>query len=169
MAAVLRTLSAIGLLRYDGRNVRWVPAFALGLALLGSLAAACGDDGQPSPMAEEVTTLSLTKTAVETGEGEFRFTLELTNVGDNPAVNVTAADVWEEGLDVTEIGSVEGQQPEEISDFGLQFTLRELEAGRTAQLDYTARCRRSGDWENTAVAGAANSEPVQAVATVVCP
>ncbi len=103
------------------------------------------------------------------GEGEFRFTLELTNAGDNVAVNVTAADVWEEGLHVTEIGSVEGQQPEDISDFGLQFTLRELGVGRTVQLDYTARCQQSGDWDNTAVASAANSKPAQAVTTVVCP
>ncbi len=103
------------------------------------------------------------------GEGEFRFTLELTNAGDNVAVNVTAADVWEEGLHVTEIGSVKGRQPEDISDFGLQFTLGELEPGRTAQLDYTAHCRRSGDWQNTAVTPAANSDPVQAVAIVDCP
>jgi len=146
-----------------------MPAFALSLILLGVLAVACGDDGQPSPAPGEPTTISLTKMAVETGEGEFRFSIELTNEGDNAAINVTNADVWQEGLEVTEIGSVEGQQPEDISDFGLQFTLEDLGPGRTAQLDYTARCRRSGGWENTAVAGAANSDPVQAVATVACP
>lgn len=141
------------------------------MALLGGLAVACGDDGQPTPTPSPAapTTISLAKTAVETGEGEFRFTLELTNEGDNAAVNVTVADVWQEGLEVTDIGSVEGQQPQDVSDFGLQFTLRELEAGRTVRLDYTARCQESGDWETTAVAGAANSDPVQAVATVVCP
>lgn len=149
--------------------MRWVPAFVLCLALLGVLAVACGDDGQPSPASEEPTTISLAKTAVETGEGEFRFTLELVNEGDIAAISVTAADVWQEGLDVTEIGSVEGQQPEDISDFGLQFTLVELEPGRTARLDYAARCQQSGDWENTAVAGAANSDPVQAAVTVGCP
>jgi uncharacterized repeat protein (TIGR01451 family) len=149
--------------------VRSISVLGITVALLGGLAAACGDDGQPSATRQERTNLSLIKTTVEMGEGEFRFTLELTNAGDNVAVNVTAADVWEEGLEVTEIGSVEGQQPEEISDFGLQFTLRVLEAGRTVQLDYTARCQQSGDWDNTAVASAANSGPVQAVATVGCP
>jgi hypothetical protein len=33
---------------------------------------------------------------------------------------------------------------------------------------YTARCWQSGDWENTAVAGAANLGPREAVVTVVC-
>jgi uncharacterized repeat protein (TIGR01451 family) len=157
--------------------VRTTAVFALIGVFLGGLAVACGDGGgeptamlsSPTPTPQEPTTVSLNKTTVEMGEGEFRFTLELSNTGDNAAVNVTTADVWQEGLEVTDIGSVEGQQPQRISDLGLQFTLRELEAGKTVRLDYTARCRQSGDWENTAVAGAANSEPVQAVATVACP
>ena len=150
-------------------DVRRISAFAL--ALLGGLAVACGDDGQPSPTPtpEGPTTISVSQTTVETGEGEFRFTLELTNTGDNDAINVTAADVWQEGLEVTEIGSVEGQRPQEISNLGLQFTLSDLEAGRTVQLDYTVRCRQSGSWESTAVASAANSDPVQDVVTVDCP
>jgi uncharacterized repeat protein (TIGR01451 family) len=163
--------------------VRWISVFAITVAILGGLAAACGDDGPPPPASEEPTTLSLTKTAVETGQGEFRFTLELTNAGENAAINVTAADVWQEGLEVTDVvHSVADQPPEDvetlpdlrvvpvaIDDFGLQFTLGELEAGETVQLEYTARCQQSGDWENTAVATAINSEPVQAVVTAACP
>jgi hypothetical protein len=126
-----------------------MPAFALSLALLGVLAVACGDDGQPSPQAEEATTLSLAKTVVETGEGEFRFSIGLTNEGDNAAINVTTADVWQEGLEVTDVvHSVADQPPEDvdplpdlrlvpvaIGDLGLQFTLEEFEAGEILQLD----------------------------------
>lgn len=64
---------------------------------------------------------------------------------------------------------MEGQQPQDISDFGLQFTFREVEPGGMMQLDYTVRCEQSGEWTNIAAAGAINSDPVQAVATVACP
>jgi len=179
---VARVFAASGGLRYDGRDVRWISVFAITLALLVGLAVACGDNGEPPPTPEQPTTISLTKTVVETGEGEFRFTLELTNEGGNAAINVTTVDVWQEGLDVTEIGFVEGQRPEDvdprpelrmvpvaISDFGLQFTLEEFEAGETVQLDYTARGRQSGEWDNIAAASAINSGPAEAAVTVVCP
>ena len=119
-----------------------ISVFAITVALLGGLAAACGGDGQPSPTPVTPTTISVSQTTVETGEGEFRFTLELTNEGDNAAINVTTADVWQEGLEVTEIGSVEGQRPQEISNLGLQFTLSELEARVCGVQDVVAGTRR---------------------------
>ncbi len=64
------------------------------------------------------------------------------------------------------IGCVEGQQPQDISDFGLEIIMSELEAGRTVRSGYTARCQRSGDWENTA---ATKSRPEEAAVTVVWP
>jgi hypothetical protein len=105
---------------------------------------------------------------VETGEGGFRFTLTLTNEGDNAAVNVTTSAVWEEGLEVTAIGSVEGQQPEEIGDFGLEFIFSEFEAGKRVEVVYTARCKESGEWDNVAVTTSVNSEPADDSVTVVC-
>jgi hypothetical protein len=161
-------LSASQLLRYDGRDVRWIPLVGLAL-VLGSLAAACGDDGETPPTPEGPTTLALAKTVLETTEGKFRFTLVLTNEGVHAAVNVAMSDVWERGLEVTAIGSVDGQQPEDIGDFGLEFTLREFEAGKTVETVYTASCRESGEWQNVAVASSANAEPVEASVTVVCP
>ncbi len=113
--------------------------------------------------------LALTKTVVETGEGEFRFTLKLTNEGDHPAVNVATIDVWEQGLEVTAIGPVDGGQPRDIGDFGLEFILREFEAGSSVRAVYKARCRQSGERENVAVVSSANSEPAEASVTVVCP
>ncbi len=155
--------------RYDGRDVRWLYLFALALVVAALLSAACDDDDSTPPTPEGPTTISLEKQVVDTGEGEFRFTLILTNEGENLGVNVTTSDVWEEGLEVTAIGSVEGQQPEDIGDFGLEFILTEFEPGKTVDLVYTARCRQSGEWDNTAVASATNSEPVQDVVTVTCP
>jgi hypothetical protein len=148
--------------------VRWIPLVALALVLSG-LAAACGDDGETPPTPEGPTTLSLAKSVLETSEGIFRFTLTLTNDGGNSAVSVAMSDVWERGLEVTAIGSVDGQQPEDIGDFGLEFTLREFEAGKTVAAVYTASCRESGEWENVAVASSANAEPAEASVTVVCP
>lgn len=145
-------------------------ALILALALTAVLAVACGDDGgEPAPTPEGPTTLSLTKTMTDIGEGEFRFTLELTNSGDNAAVEVSTSDVWEDGLEVTAIGSVDGQQPEDIGDFGLEFVFREFEAGRSVEVVYTARCRENGEWKNVAVSSAANAEPAEASVTVVCP
>jgi hypothetical protein len=43
---------------------------------------------------------------------------------------------------------------------------REFAEGTTAQLDYTARCRQSGNWENTPVA---NSGLGEGGVTVDCP
>ncbi len=53
--------------------------------------------------------------------------------------------MWQEGLEVTAIASVEGQQPEDIGDFGLEFIFGEFEAGRSAEVVYTARCPQSGE------------------------
>ncbi len=70
---------------------------------------------------------------------------------------------------MTAIGSVDGQQPEDIGDFGLEFVFRQFEAGRRVEVVYTGRCRQSGEWENVAVSSAANAEPAEASVTVVCP
>jgi len=64
---------------------------------------------------------------------------------------------------------VEDQQPEDIGDIGLEFIFPEFEAGKSVQVVYTARCRRSGDWENAAVVSAANAESAAATVSVVCP
>jgi len=154
-------------LRYDERNVRWIPLTVA--AALVVVAAACGGGGDSAPAPKGPTTISLTKTVVDEGEGEFRFTLKLTNEGDNAAVNVTTSDFWEEGLEVTAIGSVEGQQPKAIEDRGLDLILREFAAGKSVELVYTAKCRESGEWTNAAAAGAANADPVEASLTVICP
>ena len=148
--------------------MRWIPLTVA--AALALLAAACGGDGGPDvPTPEGPTTVSLTKTVVDTGDGEFRFTLALTNEGDNAAVNVATSDFWEQGLVVTAIGSVEGQQPEAIEDRGLEFIFREFAAGKSVELVYTARCRESGEWSNAAAAGAANADTAEASLTVTCP
>jgi hypothetical protein len=148
--------------------VRWILLTAA--AALALVAAACGDDGGPSaPPPKGPATVSLTKTVVDEGPGEFRFTLVLTNDGENAAVNLTTSDFWEEGLEVTAIGSVEGQQPKAIEDRGLEFILREFAAGKSVELVYTARCRESGEWTNAAAAGAANADPAEATLTVTCP
>ena len=147
--------------------MRWIP---LTVAAAIVLAAACGDDGGPSaPTPEGPTTISLTKTMVDSGQGEFRFTLKLTNEGDNAAVNVATSDFWEEGLEVMAIGSVEGQQPKAIEDRGLEFILREFEAGKSVKLVYTAKCGESGEWVNAAATGAANADTSEASVTVTCP
>ena len=137
--------------------------------LLVSLAAACGDDGEPPPTPEAQTTLSLAKSMRKTGDGEFRFTLELTNEGDNAAVNVTTSDVWEEGLEVMGVGVVDGKPANRIGDNGVEFILEEFGAGRMIQLVYTARCRQSGEWQNVAAASSDNAEAVEASVTAVCP
>ncbi len=155
-------------LRYHWRDVRWILLVALAMAL-GGLVIACGDDGESAPPPEGPTTLSLDKSVLETSEGNFRFTLVLTNEGVHAAVNVEMSDVWQRGLEVTTMGSVDGQQPEDIGDFGLEYTLREFEAGKTVEAVYTASCRESGEWDNVAVASSANAEPVEASVTVVCP
>ena len=168
MNAAWITLSPSAPLRYDGRNVRWIPLTVAAVLVL--VAAACGDDGgRSAPTPEGPTTVSLTKTVVEEGQGELRFTLKLTNEGENAAVNVATSDFWDEGLEVTAIGSVEGQQPKAIEDRGLEFILREFAAGKSVELVYTARCRESGEWVNAAAASAANADPVEASLTVTCP
>lgn len=146
-----------------------VIALALLLILVGGLAVACGNDGGSAPTPEGPTTLSLAKSMTQAGEGEFRFTLELINTGDNAAINVATSDVWEEGLEVTAIGEVEGQQPEDIGDFGLEFVFSEFAAGKRVEVVYTARCVESGEWENTAAASSANSEPAETSVRVSCP
>ena len=145
--------------------VRVAPAI-----LLGSLVAvACGGDGADLPTPEGPTTVSLTKTVVEKGPGEFRFTLTLTNSGQNAAVNVDTSDFWDGGLEVTAIGSVEGQQPRAIEDRGLEFILSEFAAGKSVELVYTARCKESGEWVNAAAATAVNADPAEDSLTVTCP
>ena len=89
-------------LRYDGREVRWMPLIVA--AALALAAAACGGNGGSAPTPDGPTTVSLTKTMVEPGQGEFRFTLKLTNDGEHAAVNLTTSDYWEQGLEVTAIG-----------------------------------------------------------------
>jgi uncharacterized repeat protein (TIGR01451 family) len=133
------------------------------------LALACSDGGDSAPTPEGPTTLTLEKTMVETGDGEFRFTLTLTNEGDNAALNTTTSDNWQEGLEVLSVGSVEGQQPKAIGSTGLEFILKEFAAGKSVELVYTARCIESGEWANAAASGSANSEAVEAAVTVVCP
>lgn len=106
---------------------------------------------------------------MESGQGELRFTLKLTNEGENAAVNVDTSDFWDEGLEVTAIGSVEGQQPKAIEDRGLEFILREFAAGKSVELVYTARCRESGEWVNAAATTAVNADPAEVSLTVTCP
>src|SRR3989304_4608420 len=131
-------------LRYDGRNVRWIQ-LTVAAAALALVAAACGDAGGPSaPTPEGPTTVSLTKTVVDEGQGELRFTLTLTNEGENAAVNIATSDFWEEGLEVTAIGSVEDQQPKAIEDRGMEFILREFAAGEGGGVGCTARRRGGG-------------------------
>jgi len=64
---------------------------------------------------------------------------------------------------------VDGRHPEDIGDFGLEFILREFEAGSSVRAVDTARCQESGEWENATVVNSANSEPAEASVTVVCP
>ena len=148
-----------------GGEVRWIP---LALAL-GVIAVACGGSGDSTPAPEGPTTISLTKTMVEEGDGEFRFTLTLTNEGQNAAVNLDASDFWDGGLEVTAVGSVEGQQPQAIEDRGMEFILKEFAAGKSVELVYTAKCRESGEWVNAAAATAVNADPAEDSLTVTCP
>src|SRR4030067_334255 len=143
-------------------SLRVAPA----ILLVSLLAAACCGSGDSAPAPEGPTTISLTKTMGEAGPGGVRFPLKLTNEGGNAAVNIATSDFWEEGLEVTAIGSVEGQQPKAIEDRGLEFILGEFAAGQSVELVYTARCRESGEWVNAAAAGAANADPVEASLTV---
>jgi len=147
--------------------VRWIPLTVAALTL-ALVAVACGS-GDSAPAPKGPTTISLTKTVVEMTGGQFRFTLKLTNEGDNAAVNVTASDFWDAGLEVTAIGTVEDQQPKAIEDRGLDFILRELAAGKSVQLVYVAKCRESGEWVNAAAAGAANADTAEASVKVTCP
>jgi hypothetical protein len=147
--------------------VRWIPLTVA--AALVVVAAACSGDGDSAPVPEGPTTISLTKTVVESGPGEFRFTLKLTNEGVNAAVNLTTSDFWDAGLEVTAIGSVEGRQPKAIEDRGLDFILKEFAAGKSAELVYVAMCRESGEWVNAAAAGATNADTSEASVTVTCP
>jgi hypothetical protein len=144
-------------------------ALAALVLLLAGLAFACGDDGDEAPTPAGPTTLSLEKTMVQTGEGEFRFTLTLTNDGENAGVNVDTSDVWQEGLEVTAVGSVEGKQPKDIGDTGFEFILSEFAAGKSVEIVYTARCIESGEWENVAATTSANSDAAEAAVKVVCP
>jgi hypothetical protein len=147
--------------------VRWIPLIVAAALVL---AAACGDDGDPSiPTPKGPTTVSLTKTMVEEGAGEFRFTLTLTNEGQNAAVNLDTSDFWDGGLEVTAVGSVEGEQPQAIEDRGLEFILVEFAAGKSVELVYTAKCRESGEWVNAAAATAVNADPAGDSLTVTCP
>jgi len=146
--------------------VRVAPA----ILLVSLVAAACGGDGGPDlPTPEGPTTISLTKSMADLGGGEFRFTLTLTNDGQNAAVNVDTSDFWDGGLEVTAIGSVEGQQPRAIEDRGLEFILKEFAAGKSVELVYTARCKESGEWVNAAAATAVNADPAEDSLTVTCP
>lgn len=64
---------------------------------------------------------------------------------------------------------MDGQQPQEIGDFELEFIIREFEAGSSVQAVDTARCQESGEWENATVVSSANSKPAEASVTAVCP
>lgn len=147
--------------------MRWLIAFALALAL--TVAVACDGNGDGAPTPEGETALELGKNAVETGEGEFVFTLTLENTGDNTGVNVDLSDVWEEGLEVTDVSEVDGEEPELILDQGVEFIMTEMEPGKRISLGYAARCKESGTWTNTAVVSAVNAEAVEASVEVECP
>ena len=158
-----------GARNYGGTSPQAAIAILL-LSVIAVVAFACGGDSGPDlPTPEGPTTVSLTKTMVDEGPGEFRFTLKLTNEGDNAAVDLDTSDFWDEGLEVTAIGSVEDQQPKAIEDGGLEFILRELAAGKSVELVYTARCRESGEWVNAAAATAVNADPAEDSLTVTCP
>jgi uncharacterized repeat protein (TIGR01451 family) len=167
-SALLGPLPPITGLRYDGRNVLRIALAALVL-FVSVLAFACDGDGDDAPTPEGPTTLSLEKAMVETGDGQFRFTLTLTNAGDNAALNVDTSDNWQEGLEAESIGSVEGQQPKAIGSTGFEFILKEFAAGKSVEVVYTARCIETGEWENTAVTTSANSDASETAVTVVCP
>lgn len=148
----------------------------LSCALILTVAVGCGGDGgsrrSPGPgdtPAADTSSLSLTKSSSAAEGGLYRFTIALTNEGDSTATGVTVSDVWQEGLEAVELGTVEGGQVERIGDFGFHFTLPELAAGDTATMEYTVRCTASGSWSNTAATAASSGGASQATVSVECP
>jgi uncharacterized repeat protein (TIGR01451 family) len=158
--------------------MRWILLTALTLAL--AAAVACkggggsdggdgGGGGGEGQTPDGRTVLSFRKRVIETGQGEFVFTLTLANEGKSAALNVVASDVWQEGLEVTDLGVVADLTLERIGENGVEFILEELAPGETVTTGYSARCLESGKWLNTAVASASNAEGSEASVEVDCP
>ena len=129
--------------------------------------AACGDDSTPSTT--ERTTLVVEKTFVSEGNGEFRFTLRLTNDGDVAATDVVLSDVWQEGLEITEVGDFVGQDVDRIIDIGIEILMEQFPAGESGEVVYRAVCVQSGQWTNTAVVSASNADSASDSVSVSCP
>jgi uncharacterized repeat protein (TIGR01451 family) len=139
------------------------------LAVLGIAVvfAACGDDS--APVAEEQTSLVVEKSFVSEGNGEFRFTLRLTNDGDAAATEVVLSDVWQEGLEITEVGDFAGREVARIIDIGIEILMEQFPAGESGEVVYRAVCVQSGQWTNTAVVSASNADSASDSVSVSCP
>ncbi|MFQ5473552.1 MAG: hypothetical protein ACE5FA_11815 [Dehalococcoidia bacterium] len=138
----------------------------LALGLAGVLAA-CGDDSAPAD--DDRTSLVVEKSVASEGNGEFRFTLRLTNDGDAAATNVVFSDVWQDGLNVTEVGDFGGLVVDQILDIGIEILLDEFPAGESGELVYRATCVAPGQWTNAATVTASNADSASDSVSVSCP
>lgn len=159
---------AFHMIALDMRKLTTFLAVAAGII---AAAASCGDDGgdNATPVAGGPTSLSISKSFERGGNGEFTFTVSVSNDGDNAAVLFVLSDVWADGLEVTSLGDFGETAVEPIDDRGFEALVDEFASGRSAEIEYQARCVRSGQWTNTATISAGNAEPATTSVSVSCP
>lgn len=138
------------------------------LAGVLALAAACGDDDDPAPQAEGPTTLAVEKVFEPEGAGAFTFAVRISNTGDQPVVRIALSDVWEQGIEITEIGDLDGNPATGIGDTGFEVLVDSLAPGDSAEITYTGECSRNGQWTNRATVSAENSDGATTSVSVSC-
>lgn len=146
----------------------------LAVAVIGALvalAAACGDDDGGATVAPSgPTTISVQKAFALGESGEFTFTVQIANQGENSAVQVDLSDIWADGLKVTSLGDLDGIAATMITgDVGFEVLLDELKAGESKDIVYKAECASSGQWTNTATLSAENADPATTSVSISCP
>jgi hypothetical protein len=138
------------------------------LIAAGAMAAivACGSDSATDT--EDPTSLSLEESFVVEADGEFRFTLRLVNEGDVDAVDVVLSDVWQDGLEITDVGDFDGLEATRIADIGVEVILERFGAREAGELVYKAKCVQTGQWANSAVVTSANAPSSSDSVSVQC-
>lgn len=144
------------------------------LAAIGALAAAvaagCGDDdGGGAVVSSGPTTITIEKTFARDDGGEFTFTVRIANNGDDAAVQIALSDVWQDGIEVTSIGDLDGIAAKAIGSAGFEVLLDELNAGESQEIVYKGSCASSGQWTNTATVSSANADPATTSVSISCP
>jgi uncharacterized repeat protein (TIGR01451 family) len=145
-------------------------AAPVAIATVAVVLVACGDDDDATVTPAGPTTISVEKSFVAEDGGEFTFTVQITNEGENSAVRVELSDAWADGLTVTSIGDLDGAIADLFpDDRGFEVQIDDLKAGESKQIVYVGSCASSGQWTNSATVSSANADSASTSVSISCP